>query len=243
MHAQTPYKHFKNGRIWSQWLTLPVNYSSLPSNTQLAITLWDLSPVNPNGGDTSHHIPFGGTTIPLYDDDGTLRTGRQKCRIWRHKAADGFSDTTTPWQEPKRRGRRGTVDEPVIVSEKQVKREAELERLVGLMKKHEMGEITENKWLDQMVFRQIEKMERQSVKDSTKPRTGASNSKDNTQGQLCADGDPDHVDGAFFLYIELPRFDHPIVFTDHEYPAPPLSSIKAAHTQAGAVNFKPPPEV
>jgi phosphatidylinositol 3-kinase len=243
VHAQTPYKHFKNGRVWSQWLTLPANYSSLPSNTQLAITLWDLSPVNPNGGDTSHHIPFGGTTIPLYDEDATLRTGRQKCRIWRHKAADGFSDTTTPWQEPKRRGRRGTVDEPVIVSEKQVKREAELERLVGLMKKHEMGEITENKWLDQMVFRQIEKMERQSVKDSTKPKTSAGGSKDNKQGQLCADGDPDHIDGAFFLYIELPRFDHPIVFTDHEYPAPPLSSIKAAHTQAGAVNFKPPPEV
>jgi phosphatidylinositol 3-kinase len=243
VHAQTPYKHFKNGRVWSQWLTLPANYSSLPSNTQLAITLWDLSPVNPNGGDTSHHIPFGGTTIPLYDEDATLRTGRQKCRIWRHKAADGFSDTTTPWQEPKRRGRRGTVDEPVIVSEKQVKREAELERLVGLMKKHEMGEITENKWLDQMVFRQIEKMERQSVKDFTKPKTSAGGSKDNKQGQLCADGDPDHVDGAFFLYIELLRFDHPIVFTDQEYPAPPLSSIKAAHTQAGAVNFKPPPEV
>ncbi|KAK5004407.1 Phosphatidylinositol (PI) 3-kinase, partial [Cryomyces antarcticus] len=31
------------------------------------------------------------------------------------------------------------------------------------MKKHEMGEMPENKWLDQMVFRQIEKLERSSL--------------------------------------------------------------------------------
>jgi len=26
--------------------------------------------------------------------------------------------------------------------------------------------------------------------------------------------------GVFYLYIELPRFDHAVVFTDQEYPAP-----------------------
>lgn len=243
VHTQTPYKHFKNGRVWNKWLSLPVNYSSLPANTQLAITLWDLSPINPKGGDDGHHIPFGGTTIPLFDDDATLRTGRQKCRVWRHKAADGYSDTTTPWREPKRRGRRGTETEPVIVDERQSRREAELERLVGLMKKHEMGEITENKWLDQMVFRQIEKLERQSVRDSTRPKPISRTSANGDADQVCAEGDPDHVDGSFFLYIEFPRFDHPIVFTDHEYPAPPISSIHPYHVQPGSVNFKPPPDV
>jgi len=117
------------------------------------------------------------------------------------------------------------------------------------MKKHEMGEIQENKWLDQMVFRQIEKMERQSVRDSTRPRlaakpAAASEEKGDAKSPLCGEGDPDHVDGSFFLYVEFPRFDHPIVFTDHEYPPPPISSVQAASSQhAAAVNFKPPPEV
>ncbi|KAM3416800.1 Phosphatidylinositol 3-kinase VPS34 [Cercospora zeina] len=248
VHAQTPYKHFRNGRVWNQWLSLPINYSSLPANTQLAITVWDLSPINPKGGDKNHHIPFGGTTISLFDEDATLRTGRQKCKIWRHKAADGFSNTTTPWQEPRKRGRRNQPEEPVVVNEKQGRRDAELERLVALMKKHEMGEISENRWLDQMVFRQVEKLERQQVRDSTKPRHHHSSSNGTTNGdsteEQCAEGDPDHVDGTFYLYIEFPRFDHPIVFTDYEYAPPPVSSIQVPLVpNATGVNFKPPPEV
>lgn len=251
VYVQTPYKHFKSGRVWNQWLTLPVEYSTLPANTHLAITVWDLSPINPNGGDRNHHIPFGGTTLPLFDDNATLRTGRQKCRIWRHKAADGFSDTTTPWQEPRKRCRRGQDDEPVVVNEKQSRREAELERLTALVKKHENEDIPKNQWLDQLVFRQIEKLQRLSVKDATRPAhllhpgqyANGPQIGDN-KASLCAEGDPDHVDGLFYLYIELPRFDHPIIFTDHEYPPPPVSSIRVPSTQnAAAVNFKPPPEV
>ncbi|KAF2764524.1 phosphatidylinositol 3-kinase [Teratosphaeria nubilosa] len=239
VHVQTPYKQFKNGRIWNHWLELPVNYETLPANTLLAITVWDLSPINPRGGDRNHHIPFGGTTIPLFDEDGTLRTGRQKCRIWRHKAASGFSDTTTPWQEPKRRGRRGTAEEIIVIDEKQSRREAELERLSNLIKKHEVGEIPEVKWLDQLVFSNMQKLERQSIRDSIRSRE-CSNSAQN----VCAEGDPDHADSAFFLYIEFARFDHPIVFTDHEYKAPAMSSIRVEQSQPTAgVNFKPPPEV
>lgn len=250
VHSQTPYKHFKSGRVWNQWLTLPIDYSTLPANTLLAITVWDLSPINPSGGDKGHHIAFGGTTVPLFDDDATLRTGRHKCRIWRHKAADGFSDTSTPWREPRKRGRRGQKDDADEIDEKQSRRDAELERLVGLMKKHEMGEIPQSKWLDQMVFRQIEKLERQQVKhaahgDGPRPSLNTdTQTNGETNAPSCAEGDPDHVDGSFFLYVEFPRFDHPIVFTDHEYPPPPVSSVKTVVSEASAaVNFKPPPEV
>lgn len=226
---------------------MPINYSTLPANTQLAITLWDLSPINPRGGDKNHHVPFGGTTVPLFDDEGALRTGRQKCRIWRHKSADGFSDSTTPWRVPKKRGRRATSTEMVVVDEKRNKRETELERLVDLVKKHEIGDIPENKWLDQMVFRQIEKQERSNVRDATRPKSSATptqpDQKGDAQRQMCAEGDPDHVDGAFFLYLEFPRFDLPIVFTDYEYAPPPISSVHAPQPQSAPVNFKPPPEI
>ncbi|KAJ8603932.1 hypothetical protein MRB53_041999 [Persea americana] len=169
VHAQTPSKHFKNGRIWNHWLSLPVRYSTLPVNTQLAITIWDLAPIAQNDVDSSHHIPFGGTTIPLFDEDATLRTGRQKCKVWRHKAADGFTESATPWQERRRRGRQSPPKEPVIIDARRIHRDAELERLVDLMKRHEMGDIPENKWLDQMVFRQIEKLDRRQTRDLARP--------------------------------------------------------------------------
>ncbi|KAI7330599.1 putative phosphoinositide 3-kinase [Hortaea werneckii] len=265
--AQTPYKSFgKTGaRVWNTWLHLPVEFCTFPRDTVLAITLWDVTGVPAASGDWAgqHHIPFGGTTIPLFDEEGTLRTGRQKCRLHRHKSADGFSETTTPWADPKprKRGRRKAWEDEsdgLVVDEKASRREKELERLVGLMKRHEMGEIAESKWLDQMVFRQIERLERQSVRDSNRPRAAtlpsppqsppADREGEHSQQPVCADRDPDHVDGAFFLYLELPRFDHPIVFTDFEYPPPPVSAISAPAAQnaaagAGVVNFKPPPEV
>ncbi|KAK5726713.1 Phosphatidylinositol (PI) 3-kinase [Elasticomyces elasticus] len=258
VHIQTPYKHFKTApRVWNQWLTLPVNYNVLPVNTVLAVTIWDLSPIHGPGEEEGHHVPFGGTTIPLYDDEGTLRTGRQKCKVWRHRHGDGYSDTSTPWQvkSRNRRSRRGREEEEetVVVSAKQSRKEAELERLVGLMKRHEMGDIAENKWLDQMVFRQIEKMERQSVRDGSRPKTSAPVSAaktDDDGGETKPDGHVDEDEGEYYLYLEFPRFDHPIVFTDHEYPAPPISSLLPTTQQnlsspapAGQVNLKPPPEL
>jgi phosphatidylinositol 3-kinase len=47
--------------------------------------------------------------------------------------------------------------------------------------------------------------------------------------------------GIYQLYIEFPRFDHPIVFTDTEYPAPPISNMRSSMHQD--VRLKPPPEV
>ena len=55
---------------------------------------------------------------------------------------------------------------------------------------------------------------------------------------------PITLTAASFYILSSPRFDHPIVFTDHEYPPPPISSIQLPASQATtAVNFKPPPEV
>ena len=244
VHAQTPYRHFKTARLWNEWLQLPIDYSLLPLNAQLAITVWDVSPVGPDGA-RGHHIPFGGTTVPFFDEDGTLRKGRQKCRLWRHKAADGFTDSTTPWAPKK--GRRGQEEKHVLSDDKHSRRAAELERLHELLKKHEMGDIVENKWLDQMVFRQIERLERNNIRDTFRlqaapsqiPQADAPASADpSTTAQAYDEGDDRNA--IFYLYIELPRFDHPVVFTDHEYPAPPISNIKMRNNAPADVRLKPP---
>jgi len=104
--------------------------------------------LNPAGGNSFPAQPFGGTTIPLFDKDSTLLRGRQRCRIHRFKHADGYSDSKTPHIIPVNKLHNGTANEQHVHDEI-----AELERLDALMKKHELGEIPPNKWLDQMVWR------------------------------------------------------------------------------------------
>ena len=253
MPVQTAYKHFKKTREWNEWLELPISISTLPQSSQLAITVWDLSPTGGPGA-KGHAIPFGGTTISLFDKDNTLQKGKQKCRLYRHKAADGFSSTTTPAALPLRRHRdaNGLSNGHIISPE-----EEELDRLEKLFKKHEMGEIPRVDWLDSLVFKAVEKKRQQveaSAKLSSRVRRKMSNSKRKTED---TDGAPstkfeaedgevesDEEEGErYTLLIDFPKFDFPVVFTDHEYAPPPISSQAHHAPPTGNVNLKPPPEV
>ena len=248
--TQTSYKHFKNSRTWNEWLDLPVSIKDVPQSTQLALTVWDLSPF---GGDNAHGhaIPFGGTTVPLFEQDGTLAKGRQKCKIYRHRAADGLSSTTTPFiPRPKRRRKGQKPDEPTP-------EELELERIEKLFKKHEMGEIPRVDWLDQLVFRAVEKkkaeaevaakkkvalMRAAKTEKKTANHSGGSdgvNGEKHSPSEEESEGEEEDEEN-FTLYIEFPRFDFPVVFADHEYPplkiAPPQVTPSTTNN-----NLKPPP--
>ncbi|GAA6011669.1 hypothetical protein JCM10207_004202 [Rhodosporidiobolus poonsookiae] len=80
----------------------------------------------------------------------------------------------------------------------------EMGRLEKLVKKHERGDIPRLDWLDKLAFRQIEKIHKAESEKS-----------DN-----------------LFLYIDLPRFDFPVVFSEPEYPLPVLSSLTLSSTPA-----------
>lgn len=237
---------------WNEWLTLPVNYSNLPLSSQLAITLWDLSPTGGEGAH-GHAIPFGGTTLPLFDNENQLQKGRQKCVIHRRKAADGLNSTSTPSTLPApRSGAKGKEN-----TQQGDKESEELDRLEKLFKKHEMGEIPRVEWLDQLVFRGIEKrglkassaslksLQRRRSRHPSEVMTldGQGDEKvDGNQDDKDADTDPIE-DERFTLFVELPRFDFPIVFADHEYPPPPVSSLQHMSTSQSNIILKPPPEV
>lgn len=244
--VQTAYRSFKSARTWNEWLELPIKIATLPLNSQLAITVWDLSPTGGKGA-RGHAIPFGGTTVPLFDKDNTLQNGRQKCRLHRHKAADGFSSTTTP--SALRARRKGTSSGNSNTTE-----EDELERLEKLFKKHEMGEIPRVDWLDQLVFKAVEKKKKEvesAIKISSKASRHIEDNQDRSKGDAESsssamekeEAESEDEDNRFTLIIDFPRFDFPIVFTDFEYSPPPISS-QAHHTPStGNVNLKPPPEV
>lgn len=241
--VQTAYRCFKHSRTWNEWLELPITISNLPLSSQLAITVWDVSPTGGQGA-RGHAIAFGGTTVSLFEKDTTLQKGRQKCRLYRHKTADGFSSTTTPAVPPARttRGGKGLSNGHVNSSE-----EEELQRLEKLFKKHEMGEIPRVDWLDKLVFNAVEK-QRQLVETSARVSSKA-RTKLSTLRPEFEDDDADYNDDdekeeeRYTLLIDFPRFDFPIVYTDHEYPPPPISSQVHHAPLTGNISLKPPPEV
>jgi phosphatidylinositol 3-kinase len=212
-------------------------------SSQLAITVWDVSAT---GGKVSHGhaIPFGGTTVPLFDKENQLQKGRQKCHLHRRKAADGLDSTSTPSTLPsvRRNGVKGKEGVETIDKESE-----ELDRLEKLFKKHEMGEIPRIEWLDQLVFRGVEKRGLQASSTSLKAlqrmKSRERSTNINLDGNKQEDVDDFVEDEKFTLHIELPRFDFPIVFADHEYPPPPISSLQQLSLSQSNVMLKPPPEV
>lgn len=245
--VQTSYKSFRNERKWNEWLAIPIPYKSLPLNSYLAITIWDLSPTGGNQAQ-GHAIPFGGTTFALFDKDNQLQKGRQKCTIHRHKQADGNDNTSTPSNVPRSREDSMRNGATATIVDKEAE---ELERMEKLFKKHEMNEIPRVEWLDQLVFRGAEKRGLQAARNSirsTQQQSASSKEKANGRDQ---NGDTGLENGLpprpgpskFTLNIELPRFDFPVVFADHEYPPPPVSSFQHLSASQSNIIMKPPPEV
>ena len=250
--VQTAYKSFKTGRVWNEWLELPIRIATLPLSSQLAITVWDVSPTG-NSANSHHAIPFGGTTVALFDKDNTLQKGRQKCRLHRNKAADGFSLTSTPAMPALRKSQAQSTFSDLHIASAE---EDELDRLEKLLRKHEMGEIPHVDWLDNLVRKAIEKqrqhaevsvrlsskVRRKEPRDQDKSRPARSRSSFTTK-EDDAESDEEEETNRCTLMIEFPRFDFPIVFTDHEYTPTPVSSQMYHAPTTGNVNLKPPPEV
>jgi phosphatidylinositol 3-kinase len=80
-----------------------------------------------------------------------------------------------------------------------------MDRLEKLVKRHEQGDLPRLDWLDNLAFRKIEQLHT-SIKSN---------------GQQVTD--------EVFVYIDFPRFDFPIIYSEWEYP-PPLSAVLHAST-------------
>ncbi|KAH9436596.1 hypothetical protein MCOR02_000269 [Pyricularia oryzae] len=111
-----------------------------------------------------------------------------------------------------------------------------------LFKKHEMGEIPRVEWLDQLVFRGFEKRGIQTARSSLKTLQ-RQRALQKANGDDSGSGQEEERASLFKLNIELPRFDFPVVFADHGYPPPPISSLQHMSASQSSVALKPPPEV
>ena len=242
---QTSYKPFKHSRTWNEWLEFPFSVSSLPLTAQLAITVWDVSPTR--GKDRAGRtIPFGGTTIPLFDQDNTLQKGRQKCKLHRHVVADGLLQTITPAVTKPIRGR---SRQSVSALQTKNVHGLELEQLEKLFKRHEMGEIPRVDWLDLLVFDNVRKkrehVEMLELVNRKRSGTKLSSEADKEHAKPYSEVriPEDDLEDRINLIIDFPRFDFPIVYTDHGYTPPAISSHSTHLSLSHNVNLKPPPEV
>ncbi|RDD40387.1 Phosphatidylinositol 3-kinase catalytic subunit type 3 [Trichoplax sp. H2] len=61
--TRTSYKPFSRRWNWNEWIKLPIKYSDLPRNAQIAITIWDIY-------GSKKAIPVGATTVSLFGKNG-----------------------------------------------------------------------------------------------------------------------------------------------------------------------------
>jgi phosphatidylinositol kinase/protein kinase (PI-3 family) len=125
---------------------------------------------------------FGQTELHVFnvDDDCTLKKGRQKLKV---RCGD------TPLK---------------------LNKNSQMNELEKMIKKHENGDIITVDWLDNMIFRKIEQINKSQSADSD-----------------------------FTLFIDLTQFDIPVVFTDFKYPPPPIPIYQHSEQQQGQQSIQP----
>ncbi|KAJ3752802.1 hypothetical protein EV360DRAFT_88396, partial [Lentinula raphanica] len=138
--------------------------------------------------------PVGGTTFRLFGKKWTLRRGKHRLLLWPGIEADGSVDSATPSKIP------GTTDE--------------MGRLEKLVKKYERGDLPKSEWLDKMTFRKMEEIH--SVR--TPPR------RLSVYLNVCHPQAETQKSENLFLYIDLPRFDFPVIFNEPESLGNPAST-------------------
>lgn len=136
----TSYKPFSKRYNWNEWITLPMQFSDLPRDAMLALTILDCA----GPGKTSI---VGGTTISLFGKYGTFRQGMFDLRVWPNVEADGRWPTMTPGKG------------------KDTKKH-QMQRLAKLTKSYRSGHIHKVDWLDRLTFREIEKINDKEKKES-----------------------------------------------------------------------------
>ncbi|ORY44400.1 phosphatidylinositol 3-kinase [Rhizoclosmatium globosum] len=150
---------------WNEWITFPIKYKDLPESTLLTFTIWDV--YGPRKA-----VPIGGTTFALFDDNCSMKKGKQKLFVWSGLEGDSSMSSFTPSSFSDMN---------------------EMDRLERLLRKHELGDIPHIDWMDKLVFREIDSI----FNDERTQQTST------------------------FLYIDLPKFDFPLVHHEKEYVLPP----------------------
>lgn len=139
--VSTSYKHFTNRWSWNEWITLPIQFSDLPRNALLTLTVYDCAgPIDMSA--------VGGTSISLFGKHGVFRQGMIDLRVWPEKEGNGVMSSTPG---------------------KCLSDANRMQSLAKLAKQHRNGNMPEVDWLDRLTFREIELINEKEKKTSNYP--------------------------------------------------------------------------
>ncbi|KRY20820.1 Phosphatidylinositol 3-kinase catalytic subunit type 3 [Trichinella patagoniensis] len=130
----TSSKYFTTFYCWDEWITLPIKYSELSRDAQLAFTVVDVH------SNMKRHV-IGGTSITLFSKRGILRRRQYDLKVWPFQSGDGTLANRTPG---KMKVGAGCCSETV--------------RLMKRSKRYFSGLMEKVDWLDRITFRQIERI-------------------------------------------------------------------------------------
>eukprot|EP00798_Chlamydomonas_sp_ICE-L_P029143 gene29143-32361_t len=129
LDARTVYADSSaTGCVWAEWLTFVVKYRDLPHDAQLALNVYEYC----------EGVPMalvGGTTMPLFNKKGRLKTAPQRLKLWEGRDACVAWPSATP-------GKRGRL--------------GQLEHLVKL---YNRGDIPQVAWLDGHTMEEIQRLQ------------------------------------------------------------------------------------
>ena len=140
-----------------------------------------------------------------------LKKGKQKCKLWLGKEGDGLSQTTTS----------SVSDIPDEIERiEKVRFCSAIHNLTFAdylifaqqLKRQELGEIPRSEWVDQMVFREIERKNATAKRDE------------------------------LYLVVEFPRYDFNVIYADYEYPIPARPSAALGQGTNPTPAGQPPAE-
>ncbi|WFC98087.1 phosphatidylinositol 3-kinase [Malassezia yamatoensis] len=121
--------------VWNQCLNLSFQIADLPQTATLVFTILSF-------GSEAGTSVIGGSAMPLFDRDGSLRSGQQRLHIWRGVAGDNHIPTSTPFHI-----------EPV----------GEAQELEDRFKELDRRSSPNAEWLDKLALRLIQLMRENEV--------------------------------------------------------------------------------
>lgn len=191
------YKYFtSNRRIWNTIHKLPVTYNQVSVESYIKFTIFEII-------DTKRSI-FGVGYLSIFNKDtSTVRKGSYKVAI---------HTNTEKWE-----GRKGIAPK---IEYGDIPGTTDLEqKLIN----YENGEYPRSSWLDKLSLSKIEKERSLSLKNAFSYDYYRHTKNDVDKTHVNTDDDKrDSIedDDLYYIYIELPNFELPIVYSDETYQTP-----------------------
>ena len=201
---------------WGEWLILPIQYCAVPRSAVLKLKIWALD-----------GKMIGETLLHVFHESSVMRTGVQKLLVYSNDTTMGTTRSSSDKQEyttaatPAATAATAatTTTSTAATTTTSTNDPSTMDGYVSdelhdvrfrqqrFREQYENGEMVRVEWLDRAVdaYEQALSYETQYNNHPDRPKVGL------PSNHVC------HTHGSIFLYVELPRPRHPILYNEKMY--------------------------